>query len=422
MPRTSFPCAIISRSISGKSRAKRYPLTRSSLFTTWADVMMPHLRCASCPSQPVLKSTAMPSREGRAASAAARVNTTLCPRAPVGDLSLAISTSVNTPSNALRFGCPCTTGNSTAIACNRMLHLFRKTRCLQPTHSADFLHRDHACFQQIELHGGLCGLVAAEKIVEDKLYVPHTEALAEEIACEMFREQPGDGLDGAFEGVVRHFSCRGLVHIVFQAKQHRRQIEGVRDHAQKKLLPAEMQVGVGAAGEAQDLRLLLAAEDGHLAGAFDLVLPPAHHAFVLRGRGLLHPKGELLHAVACKTTGVTRRIEEGADGFEGDLKTTQAEGRVGARIQADVHQLAVEQRDGFLSTRLRIDLGVAWRLGLAIPFGVYLHGCAVDGPEAKGEVGVAGEFHLHGAEAADDDVFEHLLDQGAEGVSWIRSG
>src|SRR5665213_2150232 len=58
----------------------------------------------------------MPSRLGKAASAASLVNTTRCPRAPLGALSLATSSSVRQPSNGKRFGCPSTSANSTTIA------------------------------------------------------------------------------------------------------------------------------------------------------------------------------------------------------------------------------------------------------------------------------------------------------------------
>src|SRR5271157_5783777 len=62
----------------------------------------------------------MPTSEGSAFSAASRVNITRCPRAPAGALSLAAFTTVNTPSNGTRLGCPSTWGIFTAIASNRM--------------------------------------------------------------------------------------------------------------------------------------------------------------------------------------------------------------------------------------------------------------------------------------------------------------
>ncbi len=77
---------------------------------------MPHFCRASCPSHPALYPTAIPSRLGNASWAASRVSTTRCPRDPLGALSLATSTSVNTPSNGNLFGWPCTSGKSTAIA------------------------------------------------------------------------------------------------------------------------------------------------------------------------------------------------------------------------------------------------------------------------------------------------------------------
>ncbi len=114
------PSRVISAAISvpnsGKSRANTNPLTVSCRPSSSAAVIIPHFCRASCPSQPVLYPTAIPSRLGSAVSAAARVSTTRCPREPLGALSLATSTSVSTPSNGSRFGCPCTSGNATAIA------------------------------------------------------------------------------------------------------------------------------------------------------------------------------------------------------------------------------------------------------------------------------------------------------------------
>ena len=118
---------------------------------------------------------------------------------------------------------------------------------------------------------------------------------------------------------------------------------------QQELLPLDAQVGVGAAGEAQDLGLLLAAEHGDAAGALDLVLPPADEAVVLLGRGLVEPERVLHDGVAGEAAGIAVGGEELVDGLEGDLEAAQAERRVGARVQADVHELVVEQRDEVLA-------------------------------------------------------------------------
>src|SRR6185437_248559 len=107
-------------STSGKSRAYRYPPTINRLPTIFADVRIPHLLRASWPSQSGRKSTAIPSSDGNAASAAVRFRVTLCPRDPLGARSLGTSTRVNTPSNGIRFGCPWMAGNSTAIASSLM--------------------------------------------------------------------------------------------------------------------------------------------------------------------------------------------------------------------------------------------------------------------------------------------------------------
>src|SRR6266550_3153940 len=74
----------------------------------------------------------MPSKEGSPASAAVRVSRTRCPRAPAGGLSDAASTSVNTPRNGSRFGCPATRCISRAIDSNSMF-IFVLLSCKKET-------------------------------------------------------------------------------------------------------------------------------------------------------------------------------------------------------------------------------------------------------------------------------------------------
>src|SRR3954468_11849930 len=77
--------------------------------------MTPTLRRASCPSSEGVKSSPMPSSDGSAASAAARVRSTRWPRAPAGGRALGASTNVSTPRNGSRFGCLATRGIAIAM-------------------------------------------------------------------------------------------------------------------------------------------------------------------------------------------------------------------------------------------------------------------------------------------------------------------
>src|SRR6516164_6706643 len=75
-----------------------------SLPTTSADVMMPILACASCPSNDGVKSTAMPSSEPTAFCAASVVTMIRFPAAPPGAKSDGSSSLVRTPENGILFG------------------------------------------------------------------------------------------------------------------------------------------------------------------------------------------------------------------------------------------------------------------------------------------------------------------------------
>jgi hypothetical protein len=158
----------------------------------------------------------------------------------------------------------------------------------------------------------------------------------------------------------------------------------------------------------------------HAAGAFDLVLPPADEAVVLRGRGLVEPQRILRHGVGGQLAGEAVRAEELVDGFEGDFERAQAEGREAARVHADVHQLVVAQFDRARFQLARQRLRVAGRVRLPVPAGVDADGRAVDRPQHGGALRVAGRLHLDGAEAAGERVFDGLLDEGAKAVDGIR--
>ena len=133
-------CRRRSRTTSGKSRAKRKPEMMSaagfppgakapSLLagaglkacstrlrgTMSAEVMMTTLRRASWPSKLAVKSRPMPSRDGMARSAAARLRMTRCPREPAGARSLGTSTSVSTPRKARRLGWRARRGMASAM-------------------------------------------------------------------------------------------------------------------------------------------------------------------------------------------------------------------------------------------------------------------------------------------------------------------
>ena len=106
--------------------------------------------------------------------------------------------------------------------------------------------------------------------------------------------------------------------------------------------------------------------------------------------------------------------------FEGYLKSSEAEGGVAARVETDVHQLVIQQRDQGIGAYLAGLLGVARLAGVALPGGVNLDGCPVYRIEAKRALVIAGGLHLDGAEAADQGVLDHLFEQGAKTVRGVR--
>ena len=65
-------------------------------------------------------------------------------------------------------------------------------------------------------------------------------------------------------------------------------------------------------------------------------------------------------------------------------------------------------------------LRVARLGGISIPGDVDLDGGAIDRPEMEGTQIVSGGLHLDRAEAADEKVFEDLLEDGAEAVADVR--
>src|SRR4051794_18543303 len=101
----------------------------------------------------------MPNKDGKADSAAPRVNITRCPFAPEGALSEGASTTVNTPRNSARFGCPSTSGISTAMLSSSItpLPIRISTRLLCPSgvgsvrqspHPPHLIHSEHSVLQQ----------------------------------------------------------------------------------------------------------------------------------------------------------------------------------------------------------------------------------------------------------------------------------
>ena len=59
------------------------------------------------------------------------------------------------------------------------------------------------------------------------------------------------------------------------------------------------------------------------------------------------PERVLHHGVAGEAAGVAVGGEELVDGFEGDFEAAEAEGRVAARVEAEVDELVVEQGNEF---------------------------------------------------------------------------
>src|SRR5579864_36568 len=152
----------------------------------------------------------MPSRLGNAFSAASFVSTTRCPRAPLGARSLGTSTSVRHPSNGRRFGCPFTSGNSTAIAATAKPRVLHNRASISLKHSSWLLflcphrsllflcscHRQrrqtalhphlllcqNACLQQLQLNLHFSRLIAAVEFIPYKPQVVPPQPLRNDVA------------------------------------------------------------------------------------------------------------------------------------------------------------------------------------------------------------------------------------------------
>ena len=110
------------------------------------------------------------------------------------------------------------------------------------------------------------------------------------------------------------------------------------------------------------------------------------------------------------------RAEECIDGLERDFEASEAEGRVRARVEANVHQLVVIERDVRVFADAPGDLRVPRRGGIAVPVSAHTDAGTIDRPQIDRTLRVAGELHLDRAEAADDDVLQHLLAERTEAV------
>src|SRR5581483_10861904 len=402
----------------------------------------------------------MPSSEGKARSAAARVSSTRWPCAPAGARSDATSTKVSTPRKGARLGCPATWGRSIAIdssaifmsvqiqrftaeraetaermsqqgAAMAAIHRYGSANLAfstvkssgyvrlqrrQAAHLAHFVDREHAGAQQDLVHLRLFTFVARFQFGEGELQIVPAEFLGNGVAREVLGEEARGGHDGGAKGVIAQFFGGGTVHVVLQAEEERRKVEGIGHDAKQELLPFEAQVGVGAAAETEYLRLVLGGEDGHAPGAFDLVLPPADQPVVLGGAEVLEPEGVLHYRVRGQARGVAVGGEELVDGLKRHFQPAKPERGVGARVQADVDELVVVERDLRVRTHAAGGLHVARRVGAAVPVGADPDGGAVHRPQDERARGIAGALDFDGAEAADQHVFQHLLGEGAEGV------
>ena len=89
---------------------------------------------------------------------------------------------------------------------------------------------------------------------------------------------------------------------------------------------------------------------------------------------------------------------------------------MGARVQTNVGQLFVGERDVLIGQECGGGLDVVRRRGIAVPVGANANAGAVNRPHYKGMRGIAAEIEFDGAEAADQHVFQYLLDKRAEGV------
>src|SRR6185437_7795838 len=158
----------------------------------------------------------MPISDGSAARAAARIRITRWPRAPDGGRLLGSSTSVSTPSNGTRFGCPATSGSATASASslipaspnclslinsfasmldrNLLFFLPARRRALsqrsQPTHRPHLIHRQNPSGQQRRLNLYFRHFIPRIQLVEHKFKLAPPQPLPKQIARNVLCHQP----------------------------------------------------------------------------------------------------------------------------------------------------------------------------------------------------------------------------------------
>src|SRR4051812_5981901 len=110
------------------------------------------------------------------------------------------------------------------------------------------------------------------------------------------------------------------------------------------------------------------------------------------------------------------RTEKCVDGLECDLEAAEAERSVGARIQPDVHQLIVIERNIRVLADSACNLRIAWRRGIAVPIGAHADGGTIDRPQIHRTLRIAGELNLHCSESTDNNVLQHLFAERTKAV------
>src|SRR5207302_8974951 len=183
----------------------------------------------------------MPSSDGMAALAAARVSSTRGPRAPAGARSLGRSTSVSTPRQGWRLGCADTAGISIAMdesaicigfmncsyrilvlcfrgggpprhTCKRAIGSERR----QAAHGPDFVYREHAVAQQNLFDLRFLEFITGVEVGEDKFQIAPTQFFCDGIASDVLREKARRGHDGGLKRLVAELGGGGAVHVVLQ--------------------------------------------------------------------------------------------------------------------------------------------------------------------------------------------------------------
>src|SRR4051812_42621393 len=104
------------------------------------------------------------------------------------------------------------------------------------------------------------------------------------------------------------------------------------------------------------------------------------------------------------------------DGLECDFQPSQAEWGVRARVQTDIAEFLIGQFNVSFWTVTSSRLRVAGGLRVAVPLRTHLDGRAVHWIQQQGTSRISAELQLDSAEAANDDVFEDLFGERAEGI------